>query len=85
MPQISYALSSEEHLPNDLVRFAAQAEEAVFGYDHVNVHQVGPDQQGFLNLYAREALPEFDERPRGSPGPPSNRSRPVQCAARQGA
>ena len=30
------------------------------GYDHVYVHQVGPDQQGFLDFYAREILPEFD-------------------------
>lgn len=60
MPQIRYALSSEEHLPKDLVRFAAQAEEAVCGYDHVNVHQVGPEQQGLLDFYAREVLPEFD-------------------------
>jgi coenzyme F420-dependent glucose-6-phosphate dehydrogenase len=29
------------------------------GYDHVYVHQVGPDQQGFLDFYAREVLPEF--------------------------
>jgi coenzyme F420-dependent glucose-6-phosphate dehydrogenase len=30
------------------------------GYDHVYIHQVGPDQQGFLDFYAREILPEFD-------------------------
>jgi coenzyme F420-dependent glucose-6-phosphate dehydrogenase len=29
------------------------------GYDHVYVHQVGSDQQGFLDFYAREILPEF--------------------------
>jgi coenzyme F420-dependent glucose-6-phosphate dehydrogenase len=38
MPQIGYALSSEEHLPNDLVRFAAQAEEAGFGYALISDH-----------------------------------------------
>lgn len=27
------------------------------GYDHVYVHQVGPDQEGFLRFYAREILP----------------------------
>jgi len=32
------------------------------GYDHVYVHQVGPDQQGFLDFYAREILPEFQKR-----------------------
>jgi coenzyme F420-dependent glucose-6-phosphate dehydrogenase len=30
------------------------------GYDHVYVHQVGSDQQGFLDFYAREILPEFE-------------------------
>jgi coenzyme F420-dependent glucose-6-phosphate dehydrogenase len=27
------------------------------GYDHVYVHQVGPDQQGFFDFYRREILP----------------------------
>lgn len=27
------------------------------GYDHVCVHQVGPDQEGFLRFYEREVLP----------------------------
>ena len=38
MPHIGYALSSEEHLPNDLVRFAATAEEAGFGYALISDH-----------------------------------------------
>ena len=29
------------------------------GFDHVYVHQVGPDQQGFLDFYQREVLPAF--------------------------
>jgi G6PDH family F420-dependent oxidoreductase len=29
------------------------------GYDHVCVHQVGPDQQGFLEFYEREVLPRL--------------------------
>jgi coenzyme F420-dependent glucose-6-phosphate dehydrogenase len=29
------------------------------GYDHVYVHQVGPDQEGFLRFYEREVLPAF--------------------------
>ena len=29
------------------------------GYDHVYIHQVGPDQEGFLDFYAREILPDF--------------------------
>ena len=27
------------------------------GYDHVYVHQVGPDQAGFFDFYEREVLP----------------------------
>jgi coenzyme F420-dependent glucose-6-phosphate dehydrogenase len=27
------------------------------GFDHVWVHQIGPDQEGFLEFYAREILP----------------------------
>jgi len=29
------------------------------GFDHVYVHQVGPDQAGFLDFYRREILPRF--------------------------
>ena len=29
------------------------------GYDHVYVHQVGPDQDGFFDFYEREVLPSF--------------------------
>jgi G6PDH family F420-dependent oxidoreductase len=29
------------------------------GYDHIYVHQVGPDQEGFFNFYEREILPKF--------------------------
>jgi G6PDH family F420-dependent oxidoreductase len=38
MPHIGYALSSEEHLPNDLVHFAAEAEKAGFGYALISDH-----------------------------------------------
>jgi G6PDH family F420-dependent oxidoreductase len=31
---------------------------AAAGFDHVYVHQVGPDQEGFIDFYAREVLPE---------------------------
>jgi coenzyme F420-dependent glucose-6-phosphate dehydrogenase len=33
------------------------------GYDHVYLHQVGPDQEGFLDFAARSLLPEFDREP----------------------
>ena len=29
------------------------------GFDHVYVHQVGPDQEGFIRFYQREILPRF--------------------------
>jgi hypothetical protein len=29
------------------------------GYDHVYVHQVGPDQDGFLRFAERELLPRY--------------------------
>jgi coenzyme F420-dependent glucose-6-phosphate dehydrogenase len=33
------------------------------GYDHVYLHQVGPDQEGFLEFASRSLLPEFDREP----------------------
>jgi len=29
------------------------------GFDHIYIHQVGPDQAGFINFYQREILPHF--------------------------
>lgn len=29
------------------------------GFDHVYVHQVGPDQEGFMHFYEREILPRY--------------------------
>jgi coenzyme F420-dependent glucose-6-phosphate dehydrogenase len=29
------------------------------GFDHVYVHQIGPDQDGFLRFYEREVIPEL--------------------------
>ena len=34
------------------------------GFDHVYVHQVGPDQVGFTDFYAREVLGEAEDRVR---------------------
>jgi coenzyme F420-dependent glucose-6-phosphate dehydrogenase len=31
------------------------------GYDHVYVHQIGPDQEGFIEAYASDVLPRFAE------------------------
>lgn len=33
------------------------------GYDHVLVHQIGPDQDGFLRFFQEEVLPELDTQP----------------------
>jgi hypothetical protein len=30
------------------------------GFDHVYVHQVGPDQGPFFSFYEREVLPAFE-------------------------
>ncbi len=38
MPELGYALSSEEHPPNDLVRYSRAAEEAGFSYALVSDH-----------------------------------------------
>jgi coenzyme F420-dependent glucose-6-phosphate dehydrogenase len=44
----------------DPKRHRAAIEEYVdAGYDHVYVHQIGPDQEGFLEFYEREVLPGF--------------------------
>lgn len=41
-------------------RHQAKLQEYVdAGFDHVYVHQIGPDQRGFLDFYSREVLPEF--------------------------
>jgi coenzyme F420-dependent glucose-6-phosphate dehydrogenase len=38
---------------------AAIQEYVNAGYDHVYVHQIGPDQGGFFDFYEREVLPSF--------------------------
>jgi hypothetical protein len=29
------------------------------GYDHVYVHQIGPDQEGFFRFYQHDVLPKL--------------------------
>jgi coenzyme F420-dependent glucose-6-phosphate dehydrogenase len=41
--------------PERHVEFIQRFAEA--GYDHVYVHQVGPDQEGFMRFYERDVLP----------------------------
>jgi coenzyme F420-dependent glucose-6-phosphate dehydrogenase len=45
----------------DPARHRAAIEEYVeAGYDHIYVHQIGPDQAGFFDFYEREVLPAFN-------------------------
>jgi coenzyme F420-dependent glucose-6-phosphate dehydrogenase len=48
MVEIGYAISSEEHAPNDLVRYMQLAEEAGFAFAFLADH-----------FYRREVLPRF--------------------------
>jgi G6PDH family F420-dependent oxidoreductase len=43
--------------PDPEVHLGVLRRFAEAGYDHVFVHQVGPDQDGFFDFYAREILP----------------------------
>jgi coenzyme F420-dependent glucose-6-phosphate dehydrogenase len=43
--------------PQRHVQGIRACEEA--GFDHVHVHQVGPDQEGFFRFYEEEILPQF--------------------------
>ena len=45
--------------PDPERHLAAIREYLDAGYDHVYVHQVGPDQEGFFDFYEREILPEL--------------------------
>ena len=58
------ALVTEEKLAESVVcgpdpeRHVARVRQyADAGFDHVYVHQIGPDQAGFLDFYRREVLP----------------------------
>jgi G6PDH family F420-dependent oxidoreductase len=59
-------LVGEEEIADSVVcgpdperHLAAIAEYEEAGYDHVYVHQVGPDQDGFFEFYEREVLPRL--------------------------
>ena len=54
------AVAEEVVCGPDPEQHAAKVQEYVdAGYDHVYVHQVGPDQEGFIRFYQREILPRF--------------------------
>lgn len=44
--------------PERHIETITQFEDA--GFDHVYVHQVGPDQRGFIEFYEEEVLPTFE-------------------------
>ena len=47
----------------DAEKHVAKIEEYVkAGYDHVYVHQVGPDQESFFRFYEQEVLPRFRDK-----------------------
>jgi len=45
--------------PDPERHLAAIREYEYAGYDHVYVHQVGPDQHGFLRFYEQEVMPKL--------------------------
>jgi G6PDH family F420-dependent oxidoreductase len=64
--QQAAAMITEDDVAKEVVcgpdpeRHAAMIQKyADAGYDHAYVHQVGPDQEGFIRFYAREILPRF--------------------------
>lgn len=46
--------------PDPEVHLAAIREFIEAGYDHVYLHQVGPDQEGFIDFARRELLPRLE-------------------------
>ena len=62
------ALVTEEHIsdavacgPDPAEHIAAIQEIVDAGYDEVHVGHMGPGHDGFIDFYAREILPHFDE------------------------
>jgi alkanesulfonate monooxygenase SsuD/methylene tetrahydromethanopterin reductase-like flavin-dependent oxidoreductase (luciferase family) len=53
-------LSSEIVCGNDPEKHIDEIKRFIdAGYDHVFVHQLGPQQKGFIDFYKDEVLPEF--------------------------
>ncbi len=45
--------------PNPERHLEKISQYAAAGYDHVYVHQVGPDQEGLFRFYQREVFPKL--------------------------
>ena len=65
--------------PDPADHLAAIRKYADAGYDHICVHQVGPEQKGFFEFYAEEILPSLR-----SIRAPSRRAAPKRAARRSG-
>jgi coenzyme F420-dependent glucose-6-phosphate dehydrogenase len=62
--------------PDPAPHLKAIQKAADAGYTHVCVHQIGPEQEGFLDFYEREVLPKMggrSARRKASPGTRSGR------------
>jgi hypothetical protein len=44
------------------------------GFDHVYIHQVGPNQEAFLETFARDVLPRFESTERRSEPAPAGQA-----------
>src|SRR5262249_37738847 len=61
-----YKLSSEEFPAPELVRLARRGGGERFlkyieaGYDHICIHQIGPNQEAVMDFYGREIFPKID-------------------------
>jgi G6PDH family F420-dependent oxidoreductase len=54
------AVAEEVTCGPDAARHIAKIRKYIdAGYDHVYIHQVGPDQEGFFDFYTREVLPKL--------------------------
>ena len=47
--------------PDPAVHLAKIQEYVDAGFDHVYIHQVGPDQRGFIEFYERSAAARVEE------------------------
>ena len=45
--------------PEAEAHIARIREYADAGYDHVVIHQIGPDQRGFFGFYEQQVLPKL--------------------------
>jgi coenzyme F420-dependent glucose-6-phosphate dehydrogenase len=61
--------------PDPERHLAAIRKYAKAGYDHICVHQVGKEQKGFFEFYAKEILPELKSVSTGSRGRAAPRRR----------